>query len=149
MSPERSWRAAAIEHFDELGYKGLLVVPEFRDHKRPAHIPDSPDGNVKIYAWEAEWLARADVILFWVPRDMKRLPGLTTNIEFGMFLGTKKIVFGAPPGAEHVEYMRYHCVRAGVSQAEKLSTTVHLSLVQLALVKSKTGHEFVARPHGY
>lgn len=43
-------------------------------------------------------LERASVIAFWVPRDLERLPGFTTNVEFGGYVGSGRVVYGRPDG---------------------------------------------------
>ena len=51
--------------------------------------------------WEDDALNRADVILFWIPRDLHTLPGLTTNDEFGYWKGRDpaRLILGTPDGA--------------------------------------------------
>jgi len=92
-----SWRPDAIAEIERQNTVGLLVVfvPEARDGTRyPAY-----DDQI---AWEERWLDAADTILFWIPRDMSRLPGLTTNVEFGRYESSGRVVLGAPDKAEHV-----------------------------------------------
>jgi hypothetical protein len=40
-----------------------------------------------------------------VPRDPATLPGFTTNVEFGRFVGRKPCVYGRPDGAPHTGYL--------------------------------------------
>lgn len=45
----------------------------------------------------------------WVPRDMANcMEGLTTNVELGMLMtvNPRKLVLGAPSGADSVGYLR-------------------------------------------
>ena len=42
---------------------------------------------------------------------MKTLPGLTTNVEFGAWVGSGKVVFGAPEGAPHVRYLEHYAAK--------------------------------------
>ena len=126
---ERSWRVDALRLLAECGYEGAAVVPEFEVVDK-ARVVDSG----AVWVWEAEWLARATVVMFWVPRSMDKLPGLTTNVEFGMLLTSGKIVFGAPPDAVAVAYMRHQCAARtpSVPQAETLAATVHKALMMVA-----------------
>ncbi len=131
------WRDEALKQLEEFGFGGLVVVPEFRGLRRDAELPgDRGVDTEELWEWERFWLDRVNVIMFWVPRDMVALPGLTTNIEFGMYLGAdsevNKIVFGAPTNASHVDYMRWCCKREEVPQATTMPATVHHALVLLA-----------------
>lgn len=57
--------------------------------------------------WELRHMEIANWIVFWIPRDMKTLPGLTTNVEFGMCIGLDKVIYGRPDNAEHIRYLDY------------------------------------------
>jgi hypothetical protein len=57
--------------------------------------------------WEDEALTRCTLIVFWVPRDLKTLPGFTTNVEFGMYLRSGKIIYGRPDNAPETRYLDY------------------------------------------
>lgn len=92
-----SWRPEALKLLEELGYDGVVFVPEFDGSWRGSYIDQTE--------WEQKCMNMADTILFWVPRDLRVLPGFSTNIEFGRFIGTGKIVFGRPEGAPKTQYL--------------------------------------------
>ncbi len=92
------WRPEALKILSEKGFFGVVYVPLLEDGDWLGHFEKQMD-------WELEHLEKADVIAFWVPRDLKTLPGLTTNIEFGMYLKSGKIVLGSPPEADNMRYM--------------------------------------------
>jgi len=69
-----SWRPEALRLLSASGYTGHVFVPEAADG-------EWTDNWAAQVAWEEAALHRADCIVFWVPRDMQTLPGLTTNIE--------------------------------------------------------------------
>ncbi len=50
-------------------------------------------------------LEEANLIMFWVPRNMETMPGLTTNVEFGLYLKTGKIIYGRPDNSERNNYL--------------------------------------------
>lgn len=57
-------------------------------------------------SWECECRHVADLIVFWVPRDVVgKMPAFTTNIEFGEDLHSGKIVYGRPENAEKCDYL--------------------------------------------
>lgn len=97
MSDMKSWRVDAIKILEELGYDGTVFVPE----------PLNKD-LFELYERQTDWehraLKKADCIVFWIPRS-EELPGFTTNIEFGMFYRTGKIIVGFPQNAPHTRYI--------------------------------------------
>jgi hypothetical protein len=117
-----SWRPDALQAiWAAWTQPGRLVVfaPEARDGR-----PFSYDHH----SWEDRWLSIVDVITFWVPRDMQRLPGLNTNIEFGRWEGSGRYVFGAPADAVHVGYLRECAQRQEAPVALTLEETIGQAL---------------------
>lgn len=112
-----SWRPAALKYLEELGYDGHVFIPEPADGKWAKDY----DGQVE---WEDSALHQADCILFWIPRDMETMPGLTTNDEWGVWKDTGKIVFGAPDDAAKVAYQRYYANKYHVPNSTTLKATV-------------------------
>jgi len=110
-----SWRPAAVAAVTAAwtGPGDLVVfVPE-----GPGYLPARYDHH----PWEDRWLSVVDVVLFWVPRDLRTMPGLTTNVEFGRWEGSGRLVLGAPPDAQHVGYLRECAHRVGAPVAASLS----------------------------
>jgi Nucleoside 2-deoxyribosyltransferase like len=93
-----SWRPEANSVLRELGYPGTVLVPERRDWSARFDYLDQVE-------WEFAALERASVITFWVPRDLEKLPGLTTNVEFGRYVGSGRVLYGRPSGASHTCYL--------------------------------------------
>jgi 8-oxo-dGTP pyrophosphatase MutT (NUDIX family) len=136
-SPEvPSWRPAALAEIERQNSVGVLVVfvPEPADGARyPAY-----DDQI---AWEERWLDAADTILFWIPRDMSRLPGLTTNVEFGRYESSGRVVLGAPDDAEHVRYLQHHARQHGAPVTSTLPGTVGAALEAIGLGARRSGGE--------
>ena len=122
--PGKSWRPEALEKLEAMGFDGHVLVPEPEDQKWAEDYVDQVE-------WEAEGLQRADVIVFWVPRDVKTLPGLTTNDEWGVWKDSGKVVWGNPEGADHVRYQRYYSERLGVPVKDSLAGTLGAALKKL------------------
>jgi len=99
-----SWRPEAIETLARMQFDGTVFVPEPRSREWARDY----EGQI---AWEEAGLHRADCIAFWVPRDMKTLPGLTTNVEWGVWASSGKVVLGAPAGTPHVGYLEHYAAR--------------------------------------
>lgn len=93
-----NWRKVAIQLLEDNHFDGTVVIPE------PEHGTWSNYNDV--IEWEHSYLEMADVILFWIPRDIdNRILGLTSNVEFGMYLNSGRIVYGRPDNADNVRYM--------------------------------------------
>ncbi|MDH6709878.1 hypothetical protein P3T27_006627 [Kitasatospora sp. MAA19] len=102
-APVPSWRPAAVAALAEqwTGEQPLTVLsPESRNGTRADRYKDQVD-------WETAARAAADAILFWIPRDMITLPGMTTNVEFGLDVTSGRAVLGAPPDCPNPERNRY------------------------------------------
>jgi 8-oxo-dGTP pyrophosphatase MutT (NUDIX family) len=96
MTP--SWRPKALEILDSLGYEGVVFVPEPADGEWRGSYTDQTE-------WEKMGLEMADKIVFWIPRDLRTMPALTTNIEYGRYVDTGKAVLGHPEGAPKMRYL--------------------------------------------
>jgi Nucleoside 2-deoxyribosyltransferase like len=93
-----SWRPAALDILRQMRFEGTVLVPERRDWSVKFDYYDQVE-------WEFEGLEAATVLAFWVPRDPPSLSGFTTNVEFGRYVGTGRVVYGRPEGAPHTRYL--------------------------------------------
>jgi 8-oxo-dGTP pyrophosphatase MutT (NUDIX family)/nucleoside 2-deoxyribosyltransferase len=101
---ELGWREEALTILRELGYDGVVFVPENRDNE-----PFNPDDKDEQIEWEHKCLKMADAIVFWIPREFRpdnEMLALTTNIEFGLFFNTDKLVIGGPDSAVKNDYIK-------------------------------------------
>lgn len=129
-SSVRSWRPAAIETITRAWAGGPLavLVPEPRDGRWATDYTEQ-------YDWEHTAMEAAARIMFWIPRDMATLPGLTTNIEWGRYCTSGRVVLGAPPTAPDAHRNRYlihQAARYGVPVAQSLDAAVQAALEPLA-----------------
>lgn len=122
-----SWRPEALRLLEEMGYRGVVFVPATAD----GTWKQSYDDQVE---WEEKCLHFADCIIFWVPRELKHMPALTTNDEWGVWKDSGKVVFGAPPEAVKVSYQKYYANKLGVP----IATTLHETL-EHAIFMTMTG----------
>lgn len=130
-----SWRPNALRLLEEAGYDGVVYVPE------PKTGEWSPDGYEAQVSWEEAALKRADCIVFWVPRDMATMPALTTNVEWGTWHDSGKVVFGAPKGAPSVKYLQHYASKLQVPQAHTLKDTLGLAVAMVGTGATRTGGE--------
>lgn len=91
------WRDEAFKIFEQRRFDGYLFVP------RPtAGNSTNYDGQIE---WELHHLDTADIIMFWVPRKLPGMEGLTTNCEFGLFIKKGNVVYGRPDWADRTRYL--------------------------------------------
>jgi len=132
LNPEdiKSWRSKAIEELEKLGFDGDIFIPEWRKNIKPETWTHSRQID-----WELKYLNKSTVIMFWIPRNMKDLPGLITNLEFGEWLKSGKIACGAPSDAERNDYLIERCNRQNVKWHTEIS---EICKDALQLIKSKS-----------
>lgn len=94
----KSWRPEAIDKLKELGFDGVVYIPEYEGLQEKEDYTDQA-------MWERKALTEATVILFWVPRELPDMPAFTTNVEFGYWIHTGKIIYGRPDTAEKIKYL--------------------------------------------
>ncbi|MEU2391533.1 nucleoside 2-deoxyribosyltransferase domain-containing protein [Streptomyces sp. NPDC007369] len=121
---EPSWRPDAVAALRSLwSGAGRLVV----------FLPEPvPGGSYPAYAdqiaWEEDAMHRSDVVLFWIPRDMARLPGLVSNIKWGAWCDSGRAVLGAPPEAERMAYLLHFAHALGVPVERTLAGAADAAL---------------------
>lgn len=133
-----SWRPDAIAALDRAwAGPGLLTVltPESRGGRRAAEYHDQVD-------WEVTGLDAATAILFWIPRDVRTLPGFTTNVEFGLYVRSGRVVLGCPadcPSPERNRYPIWTAHRYGVAVHQTLPAAVDGALALVRAAKESVG----------
>ncbi|WP_043173462.1 nucleoside 2-deoxyribosyltransferase domain-containing protein [Streptomyces sp. NRRL B-24484] len=122
-----SWRPEAVGLI-AARWKGpgplTVLLPEDRDGFRAVDYDHQ-------FAWETAGRAAATAILFWIPRDVRTLPGFTTNVEFGHDVTTGRAVLGCPPDCPNPErnrYLRHLARHYGAPVRETLPETVAAAL---------------------
>lgn len=129
-----SWRPEFLRELESRNYDGVVFVPEWPDGKWQSDYDDQVQ-------WEAMGLRMADVVLFWVPRDMNRMPALTTNVEWGMWYDSGKAVFGAPPSAPKNDYLRYYANQFGAPVCDDVTGAVDAALGMIGEGAVRVGGE--------
>lgn len=96
----KTWRKEAIAILEQLGFDGIVYVPEKEYDDRTF------DYDNQVF-WEREVLHTADVIVFYIPRNLANMPAFTTNVEFGYWLAKDrgKVIYGRPKDAEKCKYL--------------------------------------------
>lgn len=130
-----NWRTEAISLLERLGFDGVVFAPTYRSQP-----PDTFDYEAQV-GWETKWLNASDLVVFWVPRDLDTLPGFTTNVEYGMWLRSGKVLLGSPPEAEKMTYLNWWADREGVERFEDLTELLTRAVETLSEGAERTGGE--------
>lgn len=93
-----TWRTEACSILKKIGFDGVVYVPEYSTWKPKADYIDQA-------MWEREALTSSTVILFWIPRKLPDMPAFTTNVEFGYWLHSGKVIYGRPDEASKIKYL--------------------------------------------
>jgi len=136
-----SWRPRAIGDLEWLGFTGNIFVPETKNGAWPKY-----DDQL---TWEDNCLTYADCIIFWIPRDMETLPGLTTNDEWGYWKKSGKCVLGAPPDAHKVRYQKWWAEKLGVPFADRLDFVCDYALYFVNYGEHRNTYPFNNYPEDY
>ena len=113
----KTWRPQMVKKLREAGYEGHILMPEKENPE------DGYDYDTQV-VWEEKALNAADLIVFWVPRKLDNMPGFTTNIEFGEWMKSGKILLAHPKNAEKMRYM--------VHKAEKYNIPYYNTMEDVA-----------------
>lgn len=114
----QSWRPAAINILHDIcRFDGVVLVPEDAAGSRAFEYDDQ-------VTWEWEAINQSTIVAFWVPRELKTMPAMVTNVEFGMLAATGKVVLGAPPDAQKMGYLKTLAQRFNVPVYDSLTGTL-------------------------
>lgn len=129
------WRAEALALLADRGFDGVVFTPLPAGGFTPATDYDAQ------VAWEHAAMERSDRLLFWIPRDLAVLPGFTTNVEWGRFERSGRVVLGYPPAAAKMRYLDWHARRSRVPICHTLAETVDAVLADFGPPALREGAE--------
>lgn len=139
-----AWRIQVVELLRKKGYRGYVMIPEFReggfekgrptmDDGKPSTIEGSDRSSERITDWETSGLENCSQVLFWMPfslgakGDPDSLPGFATRGEVQrlMILRSKDTIFGMPDKAFRGGLVRYWANKQGLKIYKTLEETVN------------------------
>lgn len=138
-----AWRLKVIDLLRQKGYRGYVMVPEFReggfekgrptmDDGKPSTIEGSDRSSENITAWESVGLENCSQVLFWMPfslgekGDLNSMPGFATRgeVQRAMILRPQATILGMPDKAFRGGLVRYWANRYGLKIHKTLEETV-------------------------
>lgn len=119
-----SWRPFAIDYLHKFGYDGNVYIPEMLNGWEESYVYTDQ------IEWEEKALNKSDVIVFWIPRDLKTMPAFTTNIEWGYWTSKnpKKIILGYPKDTEKMNYLKYYADKLNIPVTHTLKETMVVAM---------------------
>jgi 8-oxo-dGTP pyrophosphatase MutT (NUDIX family) len=129
-----SWRPRALQLLQEMNFDGVVFVPE----KEGGGMEGGYEEQIE---WEETCLNMADCIVFWIPRELKEMPGFTTNVEWGFWEDSLKAVLGAPQDAPKMRYLRYYAEKLSVPQRDTLEETLAVAVERVSDGALRSGGE--------
>lgn len=96
--PKNDWRKQAISLLEKKGYDGVVYNPDY------SSLKVKNDYKTQL-EWELRGMSDCTAAIFWIDRDLKTHPGLTTNVEFGYWLHSGKVFYGRPKTSEKCLYL--------------------------------------------
>lgn len=121
-----SWRPQALQILQSMHFDGVVFVPEIES----GGMDGSYEAQIE---WEDACLNMADCIVFWIPRELQTMPGFTTNIEWGFWEDSLKVVLGAPPDAPKIRYLRHYAEKYSVPQRDTLYETLAIAVERVSM----------------
>jgi len=131
-----NWRPEALKILKKLGYDGVVYLPVWKEGLPKGKVDYDSQVN-----WETEYLKQADVIVFWVPRDLKTAPAFTTNSEFGIYMRSGRCVLGYPKEAEKMKYLDWWAQEEGIPIENTLEGALKVAVERLGKGAERTGAE--------
>ncbi len=139
----QSWRPKALKMIERYCQELVVYVPEQNQDPNPDQDPDaiqepeplnkwSPDREEHII-WNRGALIRSRVILFWVDRHLKNMPGFRTNTEWGFWTGhdPSKLVLAFPKKASGMRGMNNDAHCYNIPTAHSLSRGIDIALEKI------------------
>ena len=99
---ETDWRKQVIDALEDYGYDGVVYNPDYSNIDISRRLSYSDQ-----ILWEINAMKSSAIVCFWIDREMPKHPGLTTNVEFGYWVRSSKVIYGRPHNDEKCFYLDY------------------------------------------
>jgi transcriptional regulator with XRE-family HTH domain len=108
-----------VEMLESKGFDGVVYNPDYTNLENKNSYEDQ-------LKWELKGISEATAVLFWIERDMPERPGLTTNVEFGYWLHSGRVVYGRPDSSEKCLYLdMLYKLKTGKTPCKTLESLVN------------------------
>lgn len=106
------WRRQAVDLLTQLKYDGVVYIP------CPRSVWDKIKDGKWDYENQVDWEHKArfasDAIVCWVPRELEKMPAMTTNVEFGEDFDLGRFYYGRPDWAKKCTYLDSKAKKQGI-----------------------------------
>lgn len=133
-----SWRKDILKYLEDLNFDGIVYSPEPINVEAYKNYDDQME-------WEQKALDKSTIILFYIPRDLSldengklKMPAFTTNIEFGLYAKSKKLVVCIPEDKLKVSsntYIYKCCQKFDISFYYELDKAIQFIIERLNNIK--------------
>ena len=129
---DTDWRLDAFKALERLNFKGTVITPTNTNYSKLESVfsYSAESALARQTAWEREAMSIASAIVFWIPRSQK-LPGFTTNIEFGEWFRKPRVFAGWPDGAEKTRYLACKLTEVGKTRFTTLDSVLQAAVKSL------------------
>lgn len=136
----RTWRHDILDVLEAHGFDGHVFIPTPIDSFYGEVVSNAVADYDHQIEWEDAAMGRADVILMWVGRT-PILRGMTTNIEFGRYLESGRLVYGRPDTADGCRYLDEQIKKRRKQPYTSLESIVREALWRIGNGAERSGGE--------
>lgn len=136
---EKQWHGDAVQMVKDICME--LDIPPNITVCIP--LPYASDDFLEGVRWEENYLEDSKHILFWIPRDLDKLPGFTTNVEFGEWMKSGKCTLAYPEGAPKMRYLQAKAENYNIPVYHDLREALKSIITRYVSAAKKESSEFL------
>lgn len=92
-----SWRREACKKLEELGFDGVVYVPEISTKEK--------EKTKEQENWESIVLLDTTIICFWIPKETEEFSYTDSALDFGYWLSSRKVLYGTNAETKKTRYL--------------------------------------------
>lgn len=92
-----SWRLEACKYLEEIGFDGVVYVPEISTKEK--------EKGKNQERWERHAILESSIICFWIPKEIENDLYTDTDLDFGYWFSTNKVIYGTNAQTKTTRYL--------------------------------------------